>query len=165
MGELSDHATYAFTARRLSLPRFFCNLRTILSILQIWARTNTEDETPRTNTADEHRGRTLFLFRSLGALPVTDRGCATQGTDPLPPSPPIRLAKDICCVAKKRVFTRKASLPCLPGDVSRDRHAAGDRHWPSFTGGCAVGVEKGRKLDSVRTGGNSKVDFRLPCEA
>ena len=38
----------------------------------------------------------------------------------------IRLAKDICCVAKKRVFTRKASLPCLPGDVSPDRHAAGE---------------------------------------
>ena len=124
-------------------------------------RTKHRGRTPRTNTADEHFS---FFVRS-GRSPSPIVAAPRRGRTRFLPHLRIRLAKDICCVAKKRVFTRKASLPCLPGDVSPDRHAARDRHWPSFTGGCAVGVEKGRKLDSVRTGGNSKVVFRLPCEA
>ena len=75
IGELSDHATYAFTARRLSLPRFFCNFALSFQFSKFGRgrtpRTKHRRRTPRTNS---HRGRTLFLFRSLGALPVTDRG-------------------------------------------------------------------------------------------
>ena len=97
-GELSDHATYAFTARRLSLPRFFCNLRTILSILQIWARTNTEDETPRTNTADEHFS---FFVRS-GRSPSPIVAAPRRGRTRFLPHLRIRLAKDICCMCGKK---------------------------------------------------------------
>ena len=77
----------------------------------------------------------LFLFRSLGSLPVTGRGCATQGTDPLPPSSPV--AKEHLLCGRKRVFTRKG-FPSLPPRRCVSRHAAGDRHWPCSTGGCAV---------------------------
>ena len=82
----------------------------------------------------------LRLFcGSLGALPVTDRGCATQGTDPLPPSSPV--AKEHLLCGRKRVFTRKG-FPSLPPRRCVSRHAAGDRHWPCSTGGCAVVSKK-----------------------
>ena len=124
----------------------------IRSILQKWAWTN---------TADEHFS---FLVRS-GRSPSPAVAPPRRGRARFLPHRCIGLAKDICCVAKKRVFTRKGFPSLPPRRCVSNRHAAGDRHWPSFTGGCAVGVEKGRKLDSVRTGGKSKVVFRLPCEA
>ena len=49
----------------------------------------------------------------------------------------ISVAKEHLLCGRKRVFTRKG-FPSLPPRRCVSRHAAGDRHWPCSTGGCAV---------------------------
>ena len=94
----------------------------------------------------------VFLARS-GRSPSPIVAAPRRGRTRFLPHLWIRLAKDICLWQKRESLLGKASLPCLPGDVSPDRHAAGDRHWPCSTGGCAVVSRKAKNsTPSAREG-------------
>ena len=100
MVEHSDHATYAFTARRLSLPRFFCNRRSPV-------------KSPKFGRGRTPRTKHFSFFVRSGRSPSPIVAAPRRGRTRFLPHLRIRLARDICCVAKNRVFTRKgfSSLP------------------------------------------------------